>query len=467
MGPCSGIDHEVVLVGYYDDPTVPSGGYWVIKNSWGAGAGDNGYYYIPYGDIEIHNDISAITGAGLLHRSDVPHQPPGRHGTDYTGTAATNTWKGTTNGTWDTTSGTSGNWSNNSTGQAFTWVNQELQAVFDNTGSNRAITVNGTVIAHGLTINSGGTGYSFTGGSLTVTAGGIQANESVTINSPLYIGGPQTWNVAGGKTLTVGGPLHTVISDTTITGGGNVTIAGAIDGGGVTNIYGGAKPGGMIKTSSGSLTLTGASNFGGDITVNSRHAYTSHPPAARTPPYSGAFFGSGPIVINSTGITSIGGGASNFTGAIHPARRRHAAVHSGRRRDRALLAAIISGGTPSVMQNGPGTTILTGRTLTAARQPSPAAHCRPTAAQACRPSSFLSLNGGVLQSNGGSSPSRESWRSAAATLSMDGQRRRLFRRQRSHERQHRQRSASTHLGYYASAAKSSERWCSVPPRPPT
>ena len=56
-------------------------------------------------------------------------------GVDYTGTAATNTWKGTTNGTWDTTSGTSANWSNNSTGQAFTWVNQELQAVFDNTGA--------------------------------------------------------------------------------------------------------------------------------------------------------------------------------------------------------------------------------------------------------------------------------------------------------------------------------------------
>ena len=87
------------------------------------------------------------------------HTGPGRTGTDYTGTAATNTWKGTTNGTWDTTSGTSANWSNNSTGTAFTWVNQELQAVFDSTGSNKAITVSGTVIAHGLTIST--SGYSF------------------------------------------------------------------------------------------------------------------------------------------------------------------------------------------------------------------------------------------------------------------------------------------------------------------
>ena len=52
-GPESGLDHEVVLVGYYDDAAVPTGGYWVIKNSWGSGSGDHGYYYIPYGNIEI------------------------------------------------------------------------------------------------------------------------------------------------------------------------------------------------------------------------------------------------------------------------------------------------------------------------------------------------------------------------------------------------------------------------------
>ena len=90
------------------------------------------------------------------------------NGVQYNGTAATNTWKGTTNGTWDTTASTSGNWQNNSTGQAFQWVNQELQAVFGSTGSNKAITVSGAVIAHGLTIST--SGYSFAAGTATGSA---------------------------------------------------------------------------------------------------------------------------------------------------------------------------------------------------------------------------------------------------------------------------------------------------------
>ena len=58
-GPVSGSDHEVSLVGYYDDSTVPSGGYWVIANSWGNW-GDGGYGYVPYGDIEVHNDSAPL-----------------------------------------------------------------------------------------------------------------------------------------------------------------------------------------------------------------------------------------------------------------------------------------------------------------------------------------------------------------------------------------------------------------------
>ena len=233
--PMPGVDHAVVITGYQDDANVPSGGYWIIKNSWGTGGGDNGYWFIPYGDVENHVSTQAYSGT-VYYTGPMYHTGPwDATGVDYTGTAATNTWKGTTNGTWDTTSGTSGNWSNNATGQAFTWVNQELQAAFDNTGTNRAITVSGTVIAHGLTFNSGATGYSFSGGSLTVTAGGIQANESVSFSSPVYIGGPQSWNVACGKTLTVTGPLHTIISDLTFSGAGTTTISGEIDGGGVLN----------------------------------------------------------------------------------------------------------------------------------------------------------------------------------------------------------------------------------------
>ena len=239
----NGDDHTVSLVGFCDDASCPNGGYWIVKNSWGTGFGQSGYGYVPYGsslDINQHTyALGPVSYAGPMYRTGAWDGT----GTDYTGTAATNTWKGTTSAVWDTTSGTSGNWSNNSTGGTFTWVNQELQAVFDSTGSHKAITVSGTVIAHGLTINSGGTGYSFSGGSLTVTAGGIQANESVSFSSDVYIGGPQSWNVASGKTLTVTGPLHTIISDLTFSGAGTTTISGAIDGGGVINSQGASRAG--------------------------------------------------------------------------------------------------------------------------------------------------------------------------------------------------------------------------------
>ena len=113
---------------------------------------------------------------------------------------------------------------------AYAWETRKPAATFGGTGG--AVTLSGTVIAHGVTISSGATGYTFSGGALTVTAGGITANESATFNSPISVGAPQTWTVASGKTLTVG-DLHTIISPLTISGAGNTTITGTIDGGGV------------------------------------------------------------------------------------------------------------------------------------------------------------------------------------------------------------------------------------------
>ena len=96
----SGFDHEVVLVGYFDDATIPTGGYWIIKNSWGYGNNDlydysnSGYNIIPYGNIEIHNDISAITGP-VYYTGPMYHTGPwDATGVDHTGIDATNTWKG-------------------------------------------------------------------------------------------------------------------------------------------------------------------------------------------------------------------------------------------------------------------------------------------------------------------------------------------------------------------------------------
>ena len=50
-------NHAVVLVGYND-----TGGYWIVKNSWGAGWGENGYAKVSYGNLEQYNYAYAVSG---------------------------------------------------------------------------------------------------------------------------------------------------------------------------------------------------------------------------------------------------------------------------------------------------------------------------------------------------------------------------------------------------------------------
>ncbi len=51
--------HSVCVVGYEDDESLDEGGFWIVKNSWGAGWGDNGYGYLLYGD---ESSVYAVTG---------------------------------------------------------------------------------------------------------------------------------------------------------------------------------------------------------------------------------------------------------------------------------------------------------------------------------------------------------------------------------------------------------------------
>lgn len=48
-----GANHMVVISGY-DDP----GGYWIVKNSWGSGYGDGGYFSVGYGECAIEDYVS-------------------------------------------------------------------------------------------------------------------------------------------------------------------------------------------------------------------------------------------------------------------------------------------------------------------------------------------------------------------------------------------------------------------------
>lgn len=46
-------NHQCVIVGWKDDPSIEHGGYWICKNSWGADWGYNGFFNIEYGSLCI------------------------------------------------------------------------------------------------------------------------------------------------------------------------------------------------------------------------------------------------------------------------------------------------------------------------------------------------------------------------------------------------------------------------------
>ncbi len=52
-GPYTGTNHQVVIVGWKDDASIPHGGYWIVKNSFGPEWGYDGFFNLEYGSLRI------------------------------------------------------------------------------------------------------------------------------------------------------------------------------------------------------------------------------------------------------------------------------------------------------------------------------------------------------------------------------------------------------------------------------
>ena len=176
-----------------------------------------------------------------------------------------------------------------------------------------------------MTISSSATGYVFTGGSLTITAGGVVANESATVNSPVTIGAPQTWTTAAGKTLTVNGSVSTIISTLTVAGPGATVISGAVGNGGAMLGSGG----GLTVSGPGPLTLTASNTYTGLTTVSGGVL---------------TFAGSGTIA-SSAGITLSGGRLLLDNSSVNNPSR----IASG-------IPVVLQGGELALQGNAAGTT---------------------------------------------------------------------------------------------------------------
>jgi len=57
--PGSGTNHLVLIVGW--DDRLGDDGAWIVKNSWGAGWGQNGYCYVAYGACNIGSGVTSLT----------------------------------------------------------------------------------------------------------------------------------------------------------------------------------------------------------------------------------------------------------------------------------------------------------------------------------------------------------------------------------------------------------------------
>ena len=149
----SGFDHEVVLVGYYDDAHCPYRRILGHQEQLGTGDGRSA--------ATITFPTATSKSTTISAPSPGPCITPGRCTTQGLGTHRHGLHRSQSHehleGNDQQHVGHDVRHKRKLVQQrnrpAFTWVNQELQAVFDNSGTNRAITISGTVIAHGLTFN--------------------------------------------------------------------------------------------------------------------------------------------------------------------------------------------------------------------------------------------------------------------------------------------------------------------------
>jgi len=141
-----------------------------------------------------------------------------------------------------------------------TWTSGD-DAVFGNGGTGGAVTLASPTTIGSLTFNSFSGTYTIGTNTSTITLNnGITMNSgagAATILSPITLGGAQSWINNDDSLLTIGtGAVSNAGFLLTVGGTGNTTVSSVISG-----------AGGLTKTGTGLLTLSGVNTFAGQLTV--------------------------------------------------------------------------------------------------------------------------------------------------------------------------------------------------------
>ena len=265
----------------------------------------------------------------------------------------TYTWSGSGGGNWSTAAS---NWTS-SGGTTGAWANGENQAVF--TGSGGTIALDPGISAHGLSVATGAMGYTFAGGSLILTGSGIVANESVTINSSLTVGAPQSWNVAAGKQLTIGGPVDLNISPLTVASAGTTIINGSIGDVRSDPLLGSAwagQVGSLTITGSGTLILGGSDTFSGATALQGGVLHLANAAALQN---STLNLSGGQLSLDGVTSIALGGLSGNVNFSLTNTAGQAVNLTVGNNSVSATYSGVLSGG-GALVKTGSGVLTLTG-----------------------------------------------------------------------------------------------------------
>jgi autotransporter-associated beta strand protein len=215
-----------------------SGNFTLVTNTTG-GIGGN----VPIDQLTFKTNISGLSGT-FSYSSPVPYTLQFQASTS---SAVWNDAAGT--GQW----GSNGNWALGATpagGSAVSFTSANSTTI--DTQTNR--------LAGDITFQAGSAALTLSNNTIT-TYGTIRNQSGVvqTISSGLVISGNASVDAASGNLVISGAVGLGNSTRLTFTGGNNTTVGGGISGGSSSE---------LVKTGSGTLTLTGNNSFAGRTTIN-------------------------------------------------------------------------------------------------------------------------------------------------------------------------------------------------------